>query len=237
MREKTVCLIPARGGSKRIPGKNIRILAGQPLIQYAIDAALDSKCFSNVIVSSDDNSILEIAERCGASIDRRPAALSGDHVKAVEVIDEFLRRPVHANVWDNIAMCMPTCPFRESDDIVQAMNLFLREAAMCPRLVGVTKCDFPPQLALARKGEGSLVDMREPEAYRFSTRSQDCEQLFFPNGSIYISKVSAFLSSGTFFGRPMLAYVMPAERSFDIDYPYQFDIAQCLMEMKKRERK
>jgi CMP-N,N'-diacetyllegionaminic acid synthase len=237
MKEKAVCLIPARGGSKRIPGKNIRILAGQPLIKYTIDAALNSQCFSNVIVSSDDDSILEIAEQCGAGIDRRPADLSGDHIKAVEVIDEFLKRPAHINVWENIAMCMPTCPFRESDDIVQAMNLFLREAAKCPRLIGVTKCDFPPQLALTSKGVGTLVDMREPDAYQFSTRSQDCEQLFFPNGSIYVSKVSSFLSSGTFFGKPMLAYVMPAERSFDIDYPYQFDIAQCLMEMRIRERK
>ena len=132
---------------------------------------------------------------------------------------------------------MPTCPFRKTEDIIQAIDLFLRQASRCPRLIGVTTCDFPPQLALTKEDHGLLVDMREPEAYRFSTRSQDCQALYFPNGSIYVSKVEEFLATGTFFGRPMLAYEMPSERSFDIDYPYQFDIAQCLMERMNREKK
>ncbi len=237
MNERTVCLIPARGGSKRISGKNIRLLAGKPLIQYTLDATLNSVCFSDVIVSSDDNAILELAEFCGARVDKRPVELSGDLVKAVEVVDEFLNRPEHKEKWENVAMCMPTCPFRKTEDIIQAMDLFLRKTPRCPRLIGVTKCDFPPQLALTKEDRGVLVDMREPEAYQFSTRSQDCQVLYFPNGSIYVSTVEEFLATGTFFGRPMLAYEMPPERSFDIDYPYQFDIAQCLMERMNREKK
>ncbi len=237
MNEKTVCLIPARGGSKRIPGKNIRLLSGKPLIQYTIDAALSSKSFSDVVVSSDDSAILEIAEQCGAQIDRRPPSLSGDLVKAVEVIDEFLKRPQHMNRWGSVAMCMPTCPFRKREDIIQAMNLFRREVSRCPRLIGTTKCDFPPQLALTKTDLDEFVDMREPDAYQFSTRSQDCQELYFPNGSIYVSTIKEFIETGTFFGRPMLAYEMPAERSFDIDYPYQFDIEQCLMERQLNSEK
>lgn len=230
MKEKILCFIPARGGSKRIPRKNIRLLAGKPLIQYTIDAALASQCFSDVFVSSDDDAILEIAEQCGAKVDRRPFEFSGDHVKAVEVVNEFIKRSAHRNLWEHIAMCMPTCPFRKTEDIIQALEVYSDGLSRCPRLIGVTKCDFPPQLALIKDEQTRLVDMREPEAYQFSTRSQDCQGLYFPNGSIYVSSVEAFLASGTFFGRPMLAYEMPAERSFDIDYPYQFDIAQCLME-------
>lgn len=126
-------------------------------------------------------------------------------------------------------MCLPTCPFRTVEDVSGAMNLFSKGKEQCPRLIGVTKCDFPPQLALVKDDNSSYVDMREPEAYGFSTRSQDLKDLYFPNGSIYVSTVEAFLKSKTFFGRPMLSYVMPPERSFDIDFPYQFQIAEYMM--------
>jgi CMP-N-acetylneuraminic acid synthetase len=93
----------------------------------------------------------------------------------------------------------------------------------------VTKYAFPPQLALRKTDETNLVDMREPESYGFSTRSQDLETLYYPNGSIYLSTVEQYLKTKTFFGRPMVAYVMPEERSLDVDYPYQLQIAECMM--------
>lgn len=232
MNRKSICLIPARGGSKRIPGKNIKLLAGKPLIQYTIDAALQSNCFESVVVSSEEDEILATARRCGAKTDKRPQELAGDSVKAVEVVAEYLTRKEHEGKWQSIVMCLPTCPFRVKEDIVHAMGLFDSKHENCPRLLGVTKCDFPPQLALQPGHDSETLDMREPEAYGFSTRSQDCQQLYFPNGSIYITTVKEFLTSSTFFGRPMLFYEMPPERSFDIDYPYQFDIAECLMSLK-----
>lgn len=232
MIDNTVCLIPARGGSKRIPRKNIRHLNGKPLIAYTIEATVLSRCFSDVVVSSDDHEILAAAEQFGAKTDFRPEALSGDNVKAVEVVDEFLQRSNNSGKWSSIAMCLPTCPFRTVEDIKNAVKLFMRFRNECPRLIGVTKCDFPPQLALTKAESSHYVDMREPEAYGFSTRSQDCQELYFPNGSIYISTVEEFLRSKTFFGRPMLSHIMPPERSFDIDYPFQFQIAECMMRAK-----
>jgi CMP-N-acetylneuraminic acid synthetase len=234
MQNETVCVIPARGGSKRIPKKNIRLLNNKPLIAYTIEAAINAGCFNDVFVSSDDPEILSIAENLGAKTDRRSEKLSGDTIKATEVVDEFLQRLHHSYGWSNVAMCLPTCPFRSTQDIKNAMELFFREKNSCPRLLGVTKCDFPPQLALMEEEGSSLVDMREPEAYGFSTRSQDCQDLFFPNGSIYVTTVGEFLNKKTFFGRPMLAYRMPPERSFDIDYPYQFQIAECMMQAKNQ---
>ncbi|MCB2141096.1 acylneuraminate cytidylyltransferase family protein [bacterium] len=230
MHEGSICLIPARGGSKRIPRKNIRPLNGKPLIAYTIEAAINSSCFEDVIVSSDDHEILAVAEEYGAKTDFRPKVLSGDKVKAVEVVDEFLHRPRHRGKWTAIAMCLPTCPFRTAEDVSNAVESFLKGKNACPRLIGVTKCDFPPQLALTKADDTSYIDMREPDAYGFSTRSQDCQDFYFPNGSIYISTVDDFLKSKTFFGRPMLSYIMPAERSFDIDYPFQFQIAECMMQ-------
>lgn len=234
MQDETVCIIPARGGSKRIPKKNIRLLHGKPLIAYTIKAAINAGYFKDVFVSSDDREILAIAENLGAKTDQRPEKLSGDKIKVVEVVDEFLQRLHHDGRWINVAMCLPTCPFRSTQDIKNAMALFFREKSICPRLIGVTKCDFPPQLALTKEADTSLVDMREPEAYGFSTRSQDCQELFSPNGSIYVATVEEFLKTKTFFGRPMLAYTMPPERSFDIDYPYQFQIAECMMQEKNQ---
>jgi CMP-N-acetylneuraminic acid synthetase len=236
MQDVTVCLIPARGGSKRIPRKNIRLLNDKPLIGYTIEAAINSGCFENVFVSSDDQEILDIAEKFGAKTDLRPEELSGDTVKAVEVVEEFLQRPSHSGKWAYVAMCLPTCPFRTAEDVRNAVELFWRERNACPRLIGVTKCDFPPQLALTKEEGAPYVDMREPDAYGFSTRSQDCQDLFFPNGSVYASTVEEFLKVKTFFGRPMLSYVMPPERSFDIDYPYQFQIAECMMREIKQDK-
>jgi CMP-N-acetylneuraminic acid synthetase len=241
MNDAALCLIPARGGSKRIPRKNIRPLDGKPLIAYTIESVIKSECFTDVVISSDDHEILAVAEKYEAAIDLRPEALSGDRVKAIEVVSEFLNRVHHQGRWGIVAMCLPTCPFRTVEDVQAAMNLFSNGKDQCPRLIGVSQCDFPPQLALVKDDDSPYVDMREPEAYGFSTRSQDCRSLFFPNGSIYVSTVDAFLQSKTFFGRPMLAYVMPPERSFDIDYPFQFRIAESMMRsiqsMKQQDHK
>lgn len=233
----SVCIIPARGGSKRIPEKNIRLLHGKPLIVYTIEAVLQAGCFQDVYVSSEDKRILRIAETFGIKTDYRPSTLCGDNVKAVEVIKEFLERPKHFEKWQIVSMCLPTCPFRTSDDVTGAMKLFYKERESCSRLIGVTKYEFPPQLALKKSSVKSLLDLREPEAYGFSTRSQDCEDFYYPNGSIYISTVNDFLIAKSFFGHPMIGYIMPAERSFDIDYPYQFRIAEYMMQANSENKK
>ena len=127
MKEKTVCIIPARGGSKRIPEKNLTPLGGKPLLAYTVEAALNAGCFTDVIVSSDHAGIMGIAKDCGAKADPRPESLSGDTVKAVEVVYEFMGRADHSGKWDNVAMCLPTCPFRTVQDVIDALSLFLQE--------------------------------------------------------------------------------------------------------------
>ncbi|MCA1984849.1 MAG: acylneuraminate cytidylyltransferase family protein [Desulfovibrio sp.] len=240
----TVCIIPARGGSKRIPRKNLLPLNGKPLLAHTVEAVLKARVFAEVYVSSDDPEILALAETCGARADVRPQHLAGDTVKAVEIISEFLSRPGHAHRYDVVGMCLPTCPLRVAQDVREAMERFARHREQCPRLIGVTRYEFPPQLALrslpstpggqpGQPGQigqtGQIMDMREPEAYQFSTRSQEIEPLYYPNGSIYLSTVANYLQEHTFFGRPTLVHVMPPERSFDIDYPYQFTVVEQFM--------
>lgn len=231
----TVCIIPARGGSKRIPRKNLLPLNGKPLLAHTVEAVLKARVFAEVYVSSDDPEILALAEACGARTDVRPQHLAGDTVKATEIISEFLSRPGHAQKYDVVGMCLPTCPLRVAEDVREAMEHFARHRGQCPRLIGVTRYEFPPQLALRSpspaqtESSGHIMHMREPEAYQFSTRSQEIEPLYYPNGSIYLSTVANYLQERTFFGQPTLVHVMPPERSFDIDYPYQFTVVEQFM--------
>jgi CMP-N-acetylneuraminic acid synthetase len=222
-----VCVIPARGGSKRLPGKNIRPLHGKPLLLWTVDAVLGSGRFDAVYVSSDDERILEIAERGGALTDRRPPRLAGDTTRAVEVVAEFLERMLPAHGWDEVGMCLPTCPLRTAADVAEAVDRFRAGKGRCPRLVGVSDSDRP-QLALRTIGE-HLAEMREPEAYAHTTRSQDMERFYLPNGSIYLATVEEYLATGTFFGTPTLIHELPPERSFDIDHEYQFHLAECML--------
>lgn len=225
---KTLCIIPARGGSKRIPQKNLLPLAGRPLLAYSIEAAIQAEVFHEVVVSSDDEEIMALAESLGVSPDRRPERLSGDKVRFVEVIEEYLLRPGVREEYKNIASMLPTCPFRTVDDVREPYRMFT-EQVDDRFLVAVTEYDFPPQLALDMAEDGMTLSMRDPDTYGRTTRSQSLGKAYHPNGAIYLATVEGFLRERTFFVEPMIGYVMPPDRSFDIDYPYQFGIAELMM--------
>lgn len=222
---ETTCLILARGGSKRVPRKNVHKLNGKPLVCYTFEAAIASDCFAEVVISTDDPEVEALARNYGITIDHRPAELAADTARAVEVVDEYLKRDPSRN-RKHVAMLLPTCPFRNADDVRAAFDIYFRHKGKLP-LMAVTQYDFPPQLALTA-GTGDKALMREPEAYVFSTRSQNIQPLYHPNGAIYISSSENFIERHTFFQEEMLTYIMPAERSFDIDYPYQMRIAEIM---------
>ncbi len=225
-KNRILCLIPARGGSKRIPQKNSRPLGGIPLISHTIRAARDSRCFTEIVVSTDDPLLMEIAEKEAVAVDKRPTHLCGDTVTKVEVVREFLSRDTVAPEFDFVAALLPTCPFRTAEDIRNAVDMLLSTPEK-EFLVGVTEYEFPVQLALNDVGENT-VEMVNSENYK-NTRSQNNTKLYHPNGAIYLAAIPAFLKKGTFFNEQMLAYRMPATRSFDIDYPYQFELAELMM--------
>jgi len=229
--DSTVGLILARAGSKRVPNKNTRLLNGRPLIAYTIDAAIASECFSSIVVSTDDARVAEIARGSGVSVDQRPSDLCGDTVRAVEVVEEYLQRTGAGNQFSNVAMLLPTCPFRAVEDIRGAMRHYQQSAPSMP-LITVTQYAFPPQLALepgvGGSGDGQSGQMRmcQPAAYVTTTRSQSIPALYHPNGGLYVAAIDLFLAERSFFTEHMLTYAMPAERSFDIDYPWQFELAE-----------
>ncbi len=224
----TLAVILARGGSKRIPGKNNRLLNGKPLIAYTFEAAIKSNCFEKIVLSTDDDLIAEIAEEYSISVDSRPAELADDKTRAVEVIYEFLTRTEAEKNYRYIAMLLPTCPFRTSEDIQNAVNHYKMIANDAKSLVSVVAYDFPPQLALRSTNDG-LGQMVDADAYANSTRSQSIEPLYHPNGAIYLASIETYLKEKTFFQKEMAMYVMPMERSFDIDFEYQFQFAEQFM--------
>jgi CMP-N-acetylneuraminic acid synthetase len=230
--KKSICIIPARGGSKRIPRKNILPLNGKPLLAYSIDAAKDAGVFDKIVVSTEDQEIKEIALACNVEVDDRPDFMAGDRVTKVEVVKEYIQRNAIQNDYDYVAALLPTCPFRSADDIKNAYQKLLSNTEH-HFLIGVTEYEFPVGLALEKEGE--LVKMISPEEYQV-TRSQNKSVKYHPNGAIYLASMQGFLSKGTFFNEEMLHYIMPALRSFDIDYTYQFEIAKVIAENKFHEQ-
>lgn len=228
----TVCVVPARGGSKRVPNKNIRDLAGQPLLGYTLDTALEADVFDRIIVSSGDEEILKFARESGVDTDNRPKELRGDTVRTVEVLEDLINRPRIHDRFDNVAQMLPTCPFRKSVDVQNAYDLFVQKGEEMP-VVSVTKYDFSPMHALRWADDTNMIAIREPEAYADTTRTQDIPDLYHPNGAIYFTPIQHLSKHGEFFVEPLAGSLMPPERSIDIDLPHEFEIANLYMEHLK----
>lgn len=223
-----LCIIPARGGSKRLPRKNLLPLAGKPLLGYTLEAALESGKFRDVVVSSDDDEILDLTRSYSAVADRRTPELSGDMIRMVQVVEEYLGRDGVSGQYERVSVLLPTCPFRLASDVIGAFELHDRHRDAI--LVSVCEYDFPPQLAMEFAEDGVQLIKTDPEAYSTTTRSQSIPKAYHPNGAIYLCGVDTFLEKRTFFAEPSVGYLMPPQRSFDIDYPYQFRIADAMMQ-------
>ncbi len=222
----TLCFIPARGGSKRIPGKNIRSLGGRPLIEWTIAAAKECDCFDSIVVSSDDDEILRIANQSGVVTDRRSPELSGDRVRFVEVLDEFLKRSENAGKYKTVAVLLPTCPFRDSSDIRAALELHRHNSDAF--IVSISPYEFPPDFACDFDATSGTLRVRQPEVYARSTQSQSVTSAFHPTGAIYVGPVERFLTTQSFFAPPVLGSLLPPERALDLDHPHQWEIAEAL---------
>ena len=226
--KKIIAIIPARGGSKRIPRKNIKILAGKPLISYTIDAAKRSKLISRVFVSTEDKEIAGISKKCGAEIIDRPKKIAGDNISEKPVLDnviEYLKKEEDYQP-DIIIYLQPTSPLRNLNDIDEAILLFLRNKA--DSLVSVY--EQSPYWCLKIK-----KDHLEPvfSWKYFKMRSQDLPRSYMPNGAIFISTPKALRKNKSFYCHKMLPYIMPRERSIDIDYEIDFKLAELILKAKK----
>ena len=188
MQNKTVCIIPARGGSKRIPRKNIKPFCGKPIIAYSIEAAIESGLFDEVMVSTDDTEIAEIAQHYGASVPFiRSEKNANDYATTIDVIDEVLDAYEAIGQHFDLACCIyATAPFVSPALLNTAHKKLISEALDC--VFPAVEYSYPVQRALIQNKEGKIT-MREPK-YQL-TRSQDLEKIYHDVGIFYFTKTKA----------------------------------------------
>ncbi len=220
-----IAIIPARGGSKRIPRKNIKEFHGKPLIAYSIEAAKASKCFDRIIVSTDDKEIAEVAKQYGAEVPfLRPSGISDDFSTTLDVMQ-------HAIHWcndngmniDNVCCIYATAPFLLPEYIQQGLESLSDNAVKYT--FSATSFAFPIQRAI-RLDCNNQVDMFQPE--HLNTRSQDLEEAYHDAGQFYWGTAASFLEGASFFAKHSIAIKLPRKRVQDIDTPEDWDLAEIL---------
>jgi pseudaminic acid cytidylyltransferase len=219
-----IAVIPARGGSKRIPRKNIKLFHGKPMIAYAVTAALASKAFDKVIVSTDDDEIAQVAQAYGAEVPFvRPAELADDHTPTVPVIAHAIRT-CQSMGWDVSEVCCiyPGVPFISTDDLVQAYQQL--ESSRAHYVFPVTGFPSPIQRALRRLPNGSVTPFQPEYA---ATRTQDLEPGYFDVGQFYWGRRDAWLD-GLNLHLNGTTLVIPEWRVVDIDTPADWERAELL---------
>lgn len=211
MTKKVLAIIPARGGSKGLPRKNIINLAENPLISWTIKASLNSKYISKTIVSSDSEEILEIAIKYGAEIIKRPDEFATDSSSS-EVVVKHVLESIEGK-FDYIVLLQPTSPLRDAKDIDNAFEkLFSSEASA---LISVCECDNKILKAF-KENEFRYIEGISNNQYPFMRR-QDLPKTYMSNGAIYITNVEEFLKNESFFTDKTISYEMSLEKSLDID--------------------
>ena len=220
-----LAIIPARGGSKRIPRKNIKPFCGKPMIAWSIEAALESGCFDRVIVSTDDEEIAEVARQYGAEVPfMRPLELSDDHTGTIPVIRHAIETINSQGRAVEQACCLyATAPFIQAEDLRRGLEIL--QGSGGDYAFSVTSYAFPIQRAIRLTPEGR-VEMFNPE--HFTTRSQDLEEAYHDAGQFYWGRADAWLQGQMIFSPASLPVMLPRHRVQDIDTPEDWVRAEWL---------
>lgn len=223
-----IAVIPARGGSKRIPRKNIRPFAGKPMIGFSIECALRSRLFDRVVVSTDDDEIAEVARDFGAEVPfRRPAELSDDHAGTTAVIAHAIRWLKNDGADIGAACCIyATAPFIRESDLAAALSKL--ESGTWQYVFSATTFAFPIFRAF-QMTERDGVEMFYPE--HFATRSQDLPEALHDAGQFYWGRENAWLSNARVFAPESTVLTIPRWRVQDIDTPEDWERAELMMQL------
>lgn len=227
-KKKVLAIIPARGGSKGIPKKNIKAVSGKPMITYTIEAAKECEYIDKVIVSTDDEEIAEISMRAGAIVPfLRPDELATDEAKTIDVVMhaiEFYERK--AERYDIIVLLQPTSPLRTGEDIQKALEYFERKGGKS--LVSVSEVNENPILMRQFGENNEMVKLMDENS---SVRRQDMKKYYRINGAIYINSM-AELNENTSFNDNEMGYVLTKEHGIDIDNPEDVVVAEYYLSQK-----
>lgn len=227
---KNLAVIPARSGSKGLKHKNIRAFAGKPLMAYTIEAAIKSKQFDCIHVSTDSLEYADIARQNGADVPfLRGKKLSADEANTWDtvrfVVSEYRKL---GKEFDTVTVLQPTSPLRTAEDIIEAFHVFEKKEAEF--VVSVCKTDYSPLLCNILPENGSLNDFID---LNIVGRRQQLPQYYRINGAIYIQSIDLLMREGKLYGEKSFAYIMAKESSIDIDDDYDFTMAELLFLKKE----
>lgn len=227
-----LAVIPARGGSKRIPRKNIKPFCGKPMIAWSIEAALQSGCFDSVVVSTDDAEIAEVAKQWGAEVPfMRPVALADDYTGTIPVVLQAIEWfQQNGQAPSQVCCIYATAPFVQVVDIRRGLDLLLTND--CSYAFSVTSYPFPIQRAI-RITEKGRVEMFHPE--HFNTRSQDLEEAWHDAGQFYWGQAQAWLEGRVVFSPASVPVPLPRHRVQDIDTPEDWQRAEWMFKAMQGE--
>ncbi|MCL6589522.1 MAG: acylneuraminate cytidylyltransferase family protein [Firmicutes bacterium] len=227
-KDKTILgIIPARGGSKGLPRKNLRDLAGKPLIAWTIETALKSGCFDRLIVNTDDPEIASVGAQYGAEIPfLRPAELASDQAKGIEVVLHTINwYENRGEFFEILTLLQPTSPLRNASDIREALRLFTAKKAQS--VVSVCESEHSPLWMNTIGPDLSMKDFLAKDIA--NTNRQGLQTYYRLNGAIYIARWDYLKENRSFFGENTYAYIMPQERSIDIDSELDLKLAGFLL--------
>ncbi len=225
MKNRFLAIIPARGGSKRLPQKNILDLCGKPLISWSIEAALKSKYISKVVVSSDDEEILNISSNFGADIIKRPYELANDTATTFDAIKHTID---NLEEYEYVVLLQPTSPLRNEKHINEAIELL--EEKRADAIVSICEMEHSPLWSNTLPEDGNMRGFLREEI--LNKRSQDLEKYYRVNGAVYICKTDKLLENKSFFLKDnIFAYIMDRKSSIDIDEEIDFLFAQRVIEL------
>lgn len=226
---KSIAIIPARSGSKGLPDKNIKDLNGKPLMAYTIEAAIKSRCFDTVMVSTDSEKYADIARTYGAEVPfLRSEENSSDTATSWDMVDEVISRyKIIGKEFDTFCLLQPTSPLRTAQDIINAFDLFREQASLA--VVSVCEAEHSPLLCGHLPANKEFIDFVDVDNIK---RRQDGGIFYRLNGAIYIVDIKKFSNDRFLYQQGSFAYVMPQERSVDIDSELDFMHAQLIINHK-----
>lgn len=224
---KNLAIIPARSGSKGLKDKNIRLMHGKPLLAYSIEAALDSGCFAEVMVSTDSQQYADIAKTHGASVPfLRDEKNARDQSSSWDMVDEVLAKyHEQGEDFDSFCLLQPTSPLRNAEDIRNAYELFFEKKAKA--VVSVCEAEHSP-LWCGQLPESLSFEHFLSEAN--TGRRQDMGRFYRLNGAIYIADTERYRENHYLYDKDGYAYIMPQERSIDIDTKLDFTFAELILD-------
>jgi len=222
-----LAIIPARGGSKGIPRKNLRLLAGKPLIAYSVEAAQQATSISRLVCSTDDDQIAEVAQSLGVDVPfRRPEHLATDVANQLEVVQHAVQvvQTLDNTVYDVILLLQPTTPLRNAEDIDAALALMDEGIDSVVSFKRVEQGH--PYYMYTLENNRPVPLMNIPQHI---TRRQQFPAVYVRNGAIYATRRSVLLEQNSFYGENVCAYIMPYSRSVNIDSEIDFKYAEFLL--------